>query len=309
MRIIIFGSINIDLSGRMARLPRPGETLHGETFSTELGGKGANQAVAVARLGARAALVARVGTDAFGSLAIDRLAALGVDTAALTIDPAAPTGIAMIQVDALGANTIAVFAGANARLGLDDDLARAALALRGASVLLLQLEVPLAANLAIARLARSAGVTVVLDPAPCPDSGLPDELLQAADIITPNEVEAEALTGIACTSADAARRAAQQLVALGAGLAIVKLGGRGAYLSGRGFDAVVPAFSVRAIDTVAAGDCFNGGLAVALAEGLALPAALRWACACGALATTRSGAAEAMPTRAEVLALLAAASG
>lgn len=304
MRIVVFGSVNVDLTGRLRRLPRVGETLHGEVMSTRLGGKGANQAVAAARVGANVTLVGRVGTDAFGALAVEQLAALGVDSQGLRRDAEAATGVAMIQVDAAGANTIAVFAGANSRLGAAD-AARAAAVLPGAAALLLQLEVPMPANLEIARIARAAGVRVVLDPAPCPEGGLPDELLQTVDIVTPNEVEAEALTGIACDSIDGARRAASLLVARGAGTAVVKLGARGAYIAGPGVDAHAPPFAVQAVDTVAAGDCFNAGLAIALAEGLAPPDALRWACACGALATTRPGAADAAPTRGEVLALLA----
>lgn len=303
MRSIVFGSVNIDLTGHLARLPRAGETLHGEGMTTQLGGKGANQAVAAARLGVEVALIARVGADGFGALASERLKALGVNTSGLTIDPEAATGVAMIQVDAQGANTIAVFAGANAQLTAAD-VARAAAALPGAHALLLQMEVPLSANLEVARLARAAGATVILDPAPCPEGGLPDALLQAADIVTPNESEAEALTGIVCDTIDRARRAAMQLVGRGARSAVIKLGARGAYLFGQGADVLIPPFAVAAVDTVAAGDCFNAGLAVACAEGLALPDAVRWACACGALATTRHGAAEAAPMRRDVLALL-----
>lgn len=304
MRIIVFGSVNIDLTGRLARLPRTGETLHGEGMTTQLGGKGANQAVAAARLGAEVELIGRVGADGFGALAAERLAALGVGSAGLTIDPEAATGIAMIHVDARGANTIAVFAGANARLDAGD-IAHAAAVLPGAGALLLQLEVPVSANLEVARRARAAGATVILDPAPCPDGGVSDALLQAADVITPNEREAESLTGIACDSVDGARRAALQLVARGARSAVIKLGARGAYLVGYGVDALSPSFEVPVADTVAAGDCFNAGLAVALAEGQAARDAVRWACACGALATTKHGAAQAAPTRSEVLALLA----
>lgn len=304
MHIIVFGSINIDLAGRLPHLPRAGETLHGDTCAMSLGGKGANQAVAAARLGARVDLVARLGADAFGAMATERLAAFGVGTSAVTSDRGAMTGIAMIHVDAEGRNTITVFAGANTQLGAAD-LARAEAAMQGASALLLQLEVPQQASLAAAQRARAAGATVILDPAPCPPQGVPDLLLAAADVVTPNEVEAEILTGIACDTTDGARRAARQLVERGARVAVVKLGGRGAYLFGGGQDMLVAPFVVPTVDTVAAGDCFNAGLAVALSEGLDLPDAVRLACACGALATTRPGAADAAPSRDEVNALLA----
>ena len=300
MAVVVFGSINMDMVARVARLPRPGETVPGESFATAPGGKGANQAVAAARLGAPTRMVGRVGDDVFGVALRDGLAAEGVDTAAVVATPG-PSGVAAISVDAAGENTIVVVPGANGAVGAED-VARLEAALVGARALLLQLEVPLPAVVAAARAARARGVTVILDPAPA--RPLPAELYPLADIITPNAIEAAALVGFPLDGEAAARRAGRELRGRTGGAAIVKLGARGALVCDATGETFAPAFPVTAVDTVAAGDAFNGGLAAALCAGLPFAQALRWALAAGALAVTRPGAQTAMPTHAELLALL-----
>lgn len=304
MTIVVFGSVNVDVVAYAERLPRPGETVHGTGYAIGLGGKGANQAVAAARLGNRVHLAGRTGIDTFGTLARDRLTAFGVATDHLYADAAHPTGIAVIGVDARAENSITVIGGANMAIG-DDDLARIGPLLDTASVLLLQLEIPLPAALAAAARVRAAGGRVILDPAPAPAGGLPPEVFRAVDVITPNETETEALVGLRPADPPSAARAAALLVERGVGLAVVKMGAAGVVWASPSAGGFVPAFRVEAIDTVAAGDSFNGGLAHALAAGHGPAEAVRVAAACGALATTRRGASDACPALAEVDALLA----
>ena len=304
MGIAVLGSINVDVTAYSARLPAPGETIHGESYVLGLGGKGANQAVAVARLGGAPDFVGRVGRDAFGDLARRELSRYGVSLAGVATDEGAGTGIAIIAVDASAQNCITVIAGANFRMTADDAGRLAPLAAQGA--LLLQLEVPLAANIAAALRARAEGALVIFDPAPVPKAPLPDELLGAVDVVTPNEVECESLTGIRPANAADAARAAGVLAGRGIGRVVVKMGANGAYWRGPEGEGHQPRFKVEAIDTVAAGDCFNGGLAFALAAGKRFGEAVRFASACGALSTTRRGAAAAAPTLAEVERLLSA---
>ncbi len=304
MTIVVLGSINVDVTAYSDRLPRPGETIHGESYLLGLGGKGANQAAAVAKLGAGLAFFGRTGRDAFGVLARQELAKFGVPLDHVTEDATAGTGIAIISVDAAAQNCITVIAGANFTVGAHEVEALNALPV-SPRVLLLQLEVPLQANLAAAKAVRAAGGMVILDPAPAPKEGLQLELLQLVDVITPNEVETAALTGVQPRNTSDAHAAAAQLRRNGVQQAVIKLGALGAYYSGPDGEGHVTRFNVNAIDTVAAGDCFNGGLAVALAEGKSLGDAVRFASACGALSTTRRGAASAAPSRAEVEALLA----
>lgn len=303
MSVVVFGSINMDLVARVPRLPAAGETLTGRDFFSAPGGKGANQAVACARLGAPTLMVGRVGTDAVGAQLRGGLEAAGVDTAGVLATPG-PSGVAQIAVDDRGQNTIVVVPGANGAVGLDD-IGRLEQHLDGARALLLQLEVPLYTVVAAAAAARRRGTTVILDPAPAPAGGLPDALYGLADVLTPNESEAAALVGFALDDDEAAGRAATILRRRTGGVAIVKRGAQGATLCGpEGVRHLAP-FAVTPLDTVAAGDAFNGALAAALSEGLSLNVAARWAMAAGALAVTRRGAQEAMPSRDEVLALLA----
>lgn len=304
MSIAVVGSINIDIAAYAHRLPRPGETLHGKSYQIGLGGKGANQAVAVAKLGADLDFIGRVGTDSFGETALKALAQYGVATGGVLVDSVAASGIALIGIDDSGQNAITVIAGANAALD-HTDCQRAGPALDRAAVLLLQLEIPTAVNIEAAARVRAHGGLVILDPAPVPDGGIADDVLRSAAVITPNEVEAGALTGTVPRTPDDGIAAASALRNRGVEAVIVKMGAMGAVLAHGNLQTHVPPLKVHAIDTVAAGDCFNGALAVALAEGRSLLEAVRFASAAGALATTRRGAAAAAPTRAEVERLLA----
>lgn len=296
MAVVVFGSINLDLVTRSPHLPRPGETVLGSAFAMVPGGKGANQAVAAARLGAVTHLVGRLGADLFGDRLQGDLEAAGVQTAGILRDDRAQSGVAAIALDEAGENHIIVVPGANGRLDQSDcDRLRPLLA--GAKVLLLQLEIPLEAAIAAARMAHALGVTVILDPAPAP-AELPADLYPCLDFLTPNQTEAAQLVGFGLETPEAVVAAAQALRSRGVGTVILKLGGQGAYcLSAQG-GVWLPAFPVQAVDTVAAGDAFNGALAAALDGGLSLSEALRWAMAAGAIAVTQSGAQSAMPTQA-----------
>ena len=299
--IVVLGGINMDLVTYSDRFPSDGETVVGQRFLTYAGGKGANQAVAAARMGGRTSMVGRVGDDMFGSQLLDGLREAGVNVSRIAVWPGETSGIAVISIDGSAQNRIVQVLGANATCG-DAEAARTIQAVSSASVLMLQLEVSMEASLASARAASSAGKTVILDPGPI--RRVPDELLELSSVITPNETEAEALVGFAVDGPDAAARAAEALLARGVGAAIVKLGSQGAYFASRDMAGFQPAFPITAVDTVAAGDAFNGALAVCLAEGMALPDAVRVACAAGALAVTTTGAQDSMPTRAAVEALL-----
>ncbi|HJZ48492.1 MAG TPA: ribokinase [Roseiflexaceae bacterium] len=300
MSVVIFGSINMDLVVRTPRLPAPGETLFGHTFFTAPGGKGANQAVACARLGAYARMIGRVGDDVFGATLCDSLRNYGVDVTNVGVS-AGPSGVAVIAVDDAAENNIIVVAGANGTIGADD-LAQLERALDGATVLLLQLEVPIEAVVAAAQAARRRGVTVMVDPAPA--RPLPAELYAASDIITPNETEAAALVGFAVHDQHDAERAGQALLDRGVRAAVIKMGSKGAYWTDGMRGGFAPAFRVEAVDTVAAGDAFNGGLATALDAGLPFEQAIRWGLAAGALSVTRPGAQQSMPSREELERLL-----
>ncbi len=323
-RVIVVGSVNVDLVVTVERLPAAGETVTGGTFARHHGGKGGNQAVAAARLGARVAFVGAVGDDAFGAEARAALVAEGIDCSGLQTLPGSATGVALILVDAHAENEIAVASGANAELTPDavrEALAR--LALEAGDVVLVGTEIPLPAGAAALAAGRSAGAVTMLNPAPA--TGIGSALLAAADIVTPNRTEvrqlAEAIaarSGRARTSGADAERWARELLAAGpegpgvARAVIVTLGVAGSLVVerlGAESRAVtdVPAHRVDAVDTTGAGDTFSGALAAAIAEGRPLATAARWAGAAAALATTRAGAREGMPTRAELDAFLAQA--
>jgi ribokinase len=303
--VVVFGSINMDLVARAERFPKPGETITGEQFFTAPGGKGANQAVAAARLGADTRMIGRVGSDAFGATLLEGLASQGVEVSGVIRDEGSSSGVAVIEVTASGENTIIVVPGANGSLG-EDDLARLEVALEGARVLLLQLEVPIWAVVEAARLARGRGVMVILDPAPA--QVLPAGLLELVDVITPNESEAAALVGFAVNDPGEVVRAAKLLLERGARSVLVKRGEHGLYWTDGQTEVFRPTFTVRALDTVAAGDAFNGGLAAALAEGLEIGEAISWGLATSAISVTRVGAQPSLPNREEVLRLLEASS-
>jgi ribokinase len=291
----------MDLVARAPRIPQPGETIIGRDFHTLPGGKGANQAVAAARLGATVAMVGRVGGDAFARLLLDNLAAAGVDHTSVTQDSGAATGVALIVVDAAGQNSIVVASGANMRLS-PADVETAETAIASADVLLLQLETPLETVTRAAQIAHAHGVTVILNPAPA--RPLPPALLSLVDVLVPNESETALLTGLPIDSRARVEAAAGALRESGVGAVILTLGERGALLAQAGGTQVFPAFMVTAVDTTAAGDAFMGGLAVALAEGQSLAESIRWGNAAGALAATRLGAQPSLPIRRAVEKLL-----
>lgn len=270
--IVTFGSINMDLIAHAPKLPEPGETIAGHQFAMIPGGKGANQAVAVARLGMPSMMVGRVGDDRFGQALVAELQGVGVECDHIWVDSTTTSGIAMIVVDDRSENSIVLIPGANGDI-TDTDVDRLKAPLSCAAVLLLQLEIPLPAVIAAAEAAQQVGVTVILDPAPAPPV-FPADLYPLIDIITPNQIEATQLTGISVQDFHSAAQAASVLHERGARTVIIKLGRQGAYCSTGSEQFMVPAFSVQAIDTVAAGDAFNGGLAAALAAGLSLQQAI-----------------------------------
>lgn len=294
-RLVVVGSVNMDLVARVARLPRPGETVTGRELREIPGGKGANQAVAAARLGADTALLGRVGDDALGGDLRRALKQAGVDTAALQTTAGCGSGVALIGVEDSGQNAILIVPGANGRL-TPDDVRRAEAVLAGADAILLQLEIPRESVAEAIRLGKRLGVLTVLDTAPIPEGDLPEELW-TADVVSPNQTEAEVLTGMPVRGPEDAARAAACLRERGAGLVVVKLGAQGAFVLGEGVAAAVPARRVEPVDTTAAGDAFTAALALALVEGRDPISAARFGCAAGTLATLTAGAQPAMPDR------------
>lgn len=301
MDVLVFGSISMDLTTYVPTLPRLGETLRGSAYITVPGGKGDNQAVAAARMGAETAFIGRVGNDQFGEEVKRIVSGEHVDVSGLIKDPEHDTGLAVISVDANADNVIIIISGANMAID-DSDLKRAEVMMSKTKVVMLQLEIPVPISVAAAKMAKEKGALVVFDPAPA--SPLPDEAYRYIDYITPNEVETEALVGFYPQDEIMVAKAAQWFREKGVGAAIIKLGAKGVYFEDANASGFIPAFKVEAIDTVAAGDAFNGGLAVALAEGKPLAEAVRWAAAAGAMATTKKGAMPSMPYREEVIALL-----
>ena len=300
-RIVVVGSANVDLVGVADRLPGPGETVLGHDFAITPGGKGANQAVGCASLGAPTSFVGRIGRDAFGRQLRAALDAAGVDLGGTVEDPMAPSGVALIMVDREGHNTILVYPGANGRLTPGD--VAAAMATAAFDATLVQLEVPLAAVIEACRRAGSAGARVVLNPAPA--QPLSDELLARVDVLTPNQHELSVLAGMPVGDFQEARRAARTLLARGVSGLVVTLGAEGALVVSAEDEESVPSLPVEVVDTTGAGDAFSAALTVALVEGRSLLAAAHFANAAGALATTGLGAQQALPTRAQVLELLA----
>ena len=301
MKIVVVGSSNTDMVIKTARIPAPGETVIGGTFSMAAGGKGANQAVAAARAGGEVAIVARVGTDMFGDEALKGFQGDGLDVRYVYRDPVTPSGVALIFVDEKGENSIAVSSGANGVLSVAD-VEGAHEMIRGAGVLLTQLETPLDAVLSAARIAAEHRVRLVLNPAPARQ--LPEDLLRQVSILTPNESEAELLTGIAVRTEEDAAGACAVLHSRGVKEVILTMGRRGAFVSSPNITEFLPAYSVKAVDTTAAGDVFNGALCVALVEGKGTNDAARFASAAAAMSVTRLGAQPSAPRRAEIDAFL-----
>ena len=293
--IVVLGSTNTDMVISGAKIPVPGETVCGGSFMMNPGGKGANQAVAVARLSARrrqCVFIAKVGDDLFGRDTARRLKAEGID-ARLIVDKTAASGTALILVDRKGQNCISVALGANGTLS-PKDVAPFASDIERADALLLQLETPLETVLWAARTAHAKGVHVILNPAPA--AKLPRELYACLDWITPNETEAELLTGVKVADLASAQAAERVLKRRGVAHVAITLGAKGCYAAGR----IHPCVKVKAVDTVAAGDTFNGAFVVALAEGKSVDEAIAFAQAAAARAVTRPGAQSSVPFRREV---------
>lgn len=300
--ICVFGSLNIDMTLFVPRFNAPGETLTGTGMQIFTGGKGGNQAVACARLGAPVRMIGCLGDDANGAMYLEVLKKEGVNTGGMTVCPGITSGVAFIEVVPSGENRIALAVGANGLL--TEAVARAHEdAIAECGVYMTQLENPLEAILEGMRIARSHGLQVILDPAPA--RPLPDEAFALCDIVTPNETELAILTGMPADTVEQAEAAARTLIARGARMVLNKRGAAGVLLVTESSATMLPGFKVNAVDTTAAGDSFNAGLAVGLAEGQSIEDAIRLANAVGALSTTKAGAQPAMPTRAQAEALIA----
>ena len=299
MNIVVVGSLKMDLVVRMPQIPRPGETLLGGIFRTFPGGKGANQAVAAARLGAHVTMIGCVGNDSFGQEMRATLAREGIDAGHILVHPDEATGVALIQVDAQGQNSIAVASGANFRL-TGADVEKAMQTIGEFDALVMPLETPLDTIYAAAEIAARRGAKVLLNPAPA--QVLKRDLLELVDVLLPNEHEIALMSGIPSQSVADSRRAAENLLLLGPRNLLVTLGSRGAlFFDGKANqETLIPACPVKAVDTTAAGDCFVGALAVGLCEGKSLLAAAEFASAAAALSVTRAGAQPSLPRREEV---------
>lgn len=296
--IYVIGSSNTDMVVKADKLPRPGETVIGGSFFMNAGGKGANQAVAAARLGGRVTFIANVGNDLFGQQAISHFRNEGINIQFVTTDPQLASGVALINVNKHGENSIAVAPGANGNLtfdkvetGLNDATA--------SSIMLIQLEIPMHTVEMAIRQCHSKGHRVILNPAPA--QKIKKEMLKDLFLLTPNETEAQWLTGIKVTSRKSLEKAAEKLRAWGAANVIITLGAKGAYLHTSEVKEIIPAPKVKAVDTTGAGDCFNGALAVALSKGSIMTKAAAFAVKAASLSVTRKGAQASMPFGAELL--------
>jgi ribokinase len=296
-KLVVAGSSNTDMIIQVPRIPRPGETILGGTFQTAAGGKGANQAVAAARAGGDVTLLACIGDDLLGREALAGFATDGIDCERVVIDPTTPSGVAQIFVGADGENSIGVASGANACL-TPAHIEQAASAIAAANTILLQLEIPLETVMRAAEIGAAACCRVILNPAPA--QPLPAELYPLLSIISPNETEAELLTGIAVTDEYSAATAAARLRDRGVGTVLITLGAAGVYLFTEAFSKIVPAYVVDVVDTTAAGDVFNGNLAAALCRDLPLEEAVVYAQAAAALSVQCLGAQPSAPTRSAV---------
>ncbi len=299
--VVVVGSSNTDMIIQMKTIPRPGETLLGGKFSIAPGGKGANQAVGAARAarpGTQVIFVAKVGKDIFGEQAITGFKKDKIQTDYVFQDSNNPSGVALIFVADDGKNSIAVASGANSALS-PADVKKASQAIKNADILVLQLETPLETVRTAIEIADQAGVPIILNPAPV--QKLPPEILRKVTLLTPNEIEAETLTGIAVKNKTAAAQAAQILHDLGVPIVIITLGAKGAYLSTPTVKQMIKPFPVKALDTTAAGDIFNGSLAASLSEGTGLLEAVHFASAAAALSVTKLGAQPSAPKRREII--------
>lgn len=298
-KIIVVGSCNTDMVIRVDHLPEPGETIIGHDFITNQGGKGANQAVAVKRLGGETAFIARLGNDDFGAKSLRLLTEEGIDTSFVRLTDGVSTGVALIPVDDKGENSIIVSSGANALLSpLDIEAAKPLF--EKASILLMQLETPVPTLISAARLAKQFGAKVVLNPAPYPKEPLPIELLELVDIITPNETEAAGMSGVKVLDEESALKAICEIQGQGVGNVIITAGASGAYTSIDGQLVRIPSEKVEVVDTTAAGDTFCGALCVALSKGTDMVQAIRFANKAASLSVTRLGAWMSIPYEKEI---------
>ena len=298
-RIVVIGSSNTDMVIRTKNLPRPGETVLGGTFFMNAGGKGANQAVACARLGGAVTFVCKTGNDVFGHQAYQLFDDEGIDPSYVFSDPKNPSGVALILVDENAENSIAVASGSNSNL-VTADIDNSLDAIENSEIVLMQLEIPIKTIEYAAQIAKSRGKMVILNPAPAPTEPLPLSILKNIDLITPNETEAELISGIPVVDEPSAIAAAKRMAELGVKKIIITMGSKGAMLYEDGEAELIPSIRVKAVDTTAAGDCFNGALTIAISEGRSLKDAVLFANRAAAISVTRPGAQVSMPYRHEV---------
>ena len=296
-KILVVGSSNTDMVIQTQHLPRPGETVIGGTFFMNPGGKGANQAVAIARLGGVVSFICKTGSDVFGRQAQQLFEKEEIDTSYIFSDKKNPSGVALITVDENAENSILVASGSNANLS-PVDIKQAEEALNRADIIVMQLEIPLETVSFTAEMAIKKNKKIILNPAPA--QNLPKDLLEKLYIITPNETEAELLAGIKITDEDSAKKAAKKISSFGVKNVVITLGAKGALIYAEDKYEMIPAWKVKAKDTTAAGDVFNGALTVALAEGRNLKNAVQFACKASAISVTRIGAQSSAPYRNEV---------
>jgi len=295
--LLVVGSSNTDMVVKADRLPRPGETILGGTFFMNPGGKGANQAVSAARLGGQVTFICKIGNDIFGQQSKQLFEKEGIDTSYMFSDSTHPSGVALITVDSKAENCIVVASGANANL-LPSDLSAAYEAIEKADIILMQLEIPIETVNRVSNIARRLNKKVILNPAPA--QPLDSELLQSLDLITPNETEAEMISGIKITDNDSLQACARAIHDMGVQSVIITLGAKGAFIYNDILREHIPSYEVNAVDTTAAGDVFNAALAVAVSEGLGLPEAVRFANKAAAISVTRIGAQSSAPYRNEL---------
>jgi ribokinase len=296
-KILVAGSSNTDMVIKTHHFPVPGETILGGRFLMNAGGKGANQAVAAARLGGRVTFVGKIGDDIFGKQAVQQLEDEGINVEFVSVDPENPSGVALITVDSKGENSIVVASGSNGTLS-PDDFDKALTELNESEFVLMQLEIPIPTVEYIARIAAQKQKKVVLNPAPAAELSV--ELLQNLYLITPNETEAELLTGIKVTDEQSALKAAKWLHERGVEVVIITMGAAGAFLLANGISEIISAPKVEAIDTTAAGDTFNGALVVALSEGKTFQESIAFANQAASISVTRIGAQSSVPYRNEI---------
>lgn len=297
-KIVVVGSTNVDMVVKTTHIPVPGETVLGGAFFMNPGGKGANQAVAVARLGGEVTFISKMGNDIFGKQASQTFDEEGINISGVLSDPENPSGVALITVDEQGENSIVVASGANANL-FPEDLKPALHKVSEAGIILMQLEIPLETVRFVAEYAASKGIQVILNPAPA--QALEKKLLNGLTIITPNKTEAEMLSGVKVHNIETAKKAAKKIYEQGVKNVVVTMGALGAVIFRSGKSLYVPARKVEALDTTAAGDVFNGALAVALAEGKDLEEAVQFACLAASISVTRMGAQSSIPYRNELI--------